>query len=76
MAIKKSELSEMVKRLSDNDIPLVYNLLTRLITSPKDDHIPYDDEPLTDEDLKAIKEAEEDYKQRKTIRFEEIENEV
>lgn len=76
MAVKKSELTKMVQLLSDNDIPLVYNLLTRLINSPKDLHIPYDDEPLTENDLAAIKEAEEDYKQGCTIRLEDIENEI
>jgi hypothetical protein len=76
MAIKKQELKNMVNDLSDRDVPLVYHLLTRLIGSKKDDHIPFDDEPLTENDLKAIKEAEEDYLQYRTIRFEDIEDEI
>ncbi|MBS4205743.1 hypothetical protein [Lederbergia citrea] len=76
MAVKKDELAEMVYYLSEKDIPLVYNLLTRLINQPKDEHIAYDNEPLTEKDLEAIKEAEEDYKHGRTIPFEEIEDDI
>lgn len=75
MAIQKTELTKMIQNLSDNDVPLVYNLLSRLINHPNDEHIPFDNEPLTDNDLNAIKEAEEDYKKKRTIRLEDFENE-
>jgi hypothetical protein len=76
MSIKKTELAKMVQYLSDKDVTLVYNLLTRLINRPKDDHIPFDDEPLSESDLEAIREAEEDYQQKRTIHFEDIEDEI
>ena len=76
MAVKKQDLEELVRYLSEEDVPLVHELLIRLINHPKDDHIPYDDEPLTEEDLQAVKEAEAEYKQGRTIRFEDSENEL
>ncbi|MCD8509745.1 MAG: hypothetical protein LRY73_07630 [Bacillus sp. (in: Bacteria)] len=75
MAVKKEDLSKMIELLSDRDLPLVYNMLARLIDK-QEKQIPYDTELLTEDDLEAIKEAEEDYKQKRTIPFEDLDHEI
>ena len=75
MAIGKKELSELIDQLSENDISLVADLVKRLI-HPADYHIPYDDEPLTEEDIQAIHEARIEYREGKTISFEDIKHEL
>jgi hypothetical protein len=72
---KKEELSELIDKLSDNDISLVADLIKRLI-HPADYHIPYDDEPLTEDDIQAIQEARQEYLEGKTIKFEDIMHEL
>lgn len=61
MAISKKELTTLVQQLSEQDIPLVVDLLKRLIKNPLDAHIPYDDEPLTEEDIKDIEIARKEF---------------
>lgn len=75
MAITKKELSELIEKLQDKDVPLVADLVKRLI-HPNDYHIPYDDEPLTDDDIKAIEEGRKEFLEGKTIKFEDIKNEL
>lgn len=62
--------------LVDKDIPLVADFLKRLISHPLDAHIPFDDEELTEDDLKAIEQAELEFQQGKTIRLKDIEHEL
>ncbi|BCG60787.1 hypothetical protein [Paenibacillus sp. URB8-2] len=71
MAISKKELNELIDKLSEKDIPLVADLVKRLI-HPADYYIPYDDEPLTDDDVQAIREGREEFIQGKTIKLEDI----
>ena len=75
MAVNRKELSDLIDKLTDKDIPLVVDLIKRLI-HPSDYHIPFDDEPLTEDDIQAIKEAREEYLERKTIKFEDILDEL
>ncbi len=75
MAISKKELNDLIDKLSDNDIPLVADLVKRLI-HPADYHIPYDDEPLSEDDIQAINEARRDFLEGKTIKFEDIKHEL
>jgi hypothetical protein len=72
MAMNKKELIELVQKLPDKDIPLVADLISRLLTHPDDYYIPYDDEPLTEDDIKAIDEARIEFQTGKTIKFEDI----
>ncbi|SDG37085.1 hypothetical protein SAMN04488542_13841 [Fontibacillus panacisegetis] len=57
MAMSKKDLTDLIDKLSEKDIPY---------------HIPYDDEPLTEDDLQAIREAKKEYLEGKTIKFEDI----
>jgi len=75
MAISKKELSELIDKLPDHDVPLVADLVKRLI-HPSDGQIPYDDEPLTEDDRQAIREAKNEYLEGKTIKFEDILDEL
>lgn len=76
MGVSKSDLNKLIQQLPEQDIPLVAEFLKRLISHPLDYHIPYDDEPLTDDDLRAIEKAQIEFNQGKTIRLEEIEDEL
>jgi hypothetical protein len=76
MAKSKKDLTELIHQLSDKDVPLVADFLKRLITHPLDAHIPYDDEPLTEDDLKAISKADLEVKQGLTIKLRDIEHEL
>ncbi|WP_019636393.1 hypothetical protein [Paenibacillus fonticola] len=75
MAISKQELTDLIDKLSEKDVLLVADLVKRLI-HPSDYHIPYDDEPLTEDDLQAIREAKKEYLEGKTIKFEDILDEL
>lgn len=75
MAISKKELSDLIEKLSDKDVPLVADLVKRLI-HPLDYYIPYDDEPLTEDDLHAIQEAKKEHLEGKPIKFEDILDEL
>lgn len=75
MAMSKKELTDLIDKLSEKDIPLVADLVKRLI-HPSDYHIPYDDEPLTEDDLQAIREAKKEYLEGKTVKFEDILDEL
>lgn len=71
MSTNKKELNELIEQLSDKDISLLTDLAKKLI-HPEDYFIPYDDEPLTEDDVKAIEEGHKEYLEGKTIPFEEI----
>lgn len=75
MAMSKKELTDLIDKLSEKDVLLVADLVKRLI-HPSDYHIPYDDEPLTEDDLQAIREAKKEYLDGETIKFEDILNEL
>jgi len=76
LAVSKKELANLIQQLPDKDIPLVADFLKRLISNPLDTHIPYDDEDLTEEDLKAIEKAELEFKQGRLINLKDIEHDL
>lgn len=76
MAVSKKDLAKLIHQLPDKDIPLVADFLKRLISNPLDANIPCDDEELSENDLKAIEQAELEFKQGKTIRLKDIEHEL
>jgi hypothetical protein len=59
MLMTKTELHELVDALPDESLPAAAILLRRAQDpiAAKLDAAPYDDEELTDEDLRAVKEA-------------------
>lgn len=76
MAVNKKYLAELINKLPDKDIHLVADLVKRLISHPDDYHIPYDDEELTDDDIKAIQQGRKEFQEGKTIKFEDILHEL
>jgi hypothetical protein len=71
MAMNKQELTELIGKLSEKDVPLVADLVKRLI-HPADYYIPYDDEPLTEDDIRAIEEGRKEFLEGKTVKLEDI----
>jgi len=63
MSIPKKELYRIIDALPEQKVMEALRLLQSLLSQDSDDEFfqnpPIDDEPLTEEDLKAIKEAEE-----------------
>jgi len=59
MPITRTELHQLIDALPDESLPVVAILLRRAQdpVAAKLDAAPHDDEELTDEDLRAIKEA-------------------
>ena len=76
MSINKEELNELIDKLPKEDIPLIKNLVKRLIEKSEDSFIPYDDEPISSDDLKAIKESKEEFKKGETKNLKDVENEL
>lgn len=73
MAVSKKELSDLLEKLSEKDVILVADLIHRLISHPLDSIIPFDDEPLTDDDISAIEKARLEFKKGLTINLKDIE---
>ena len=59
MAVSKDRINELIDRLSEKDFELVTDLIERLTYTSQLNEIPLDDEPTTQEDLDAIKDASE-----------------
>lgn len=76
MAVSKKELTVLIQRLSEKDVPLVLDLLKRLTNNSLDEHIPYDDEPLTDDDIQAIEKSKKEFVEGKAIKLKDIEHEL
>jgi hypothetical protein len=76
VAVNKKDLAELINKLPDKDIHLVADLVKRLISPSDDYHIPYDDEELTDDDIKAIQQGRKEFQEGKTIKFEDILHEL
>lgn len=79
MAIPKEKLNErlneIVNRLNEKHLAEIVDFAEFLNNKAEQefwDNLPEDDEPLTNEDLQAIKEAEEDLKNGRTISHEEF----
>jgi len=76
----RNELHRIVDELPDNDIPTAQRLLRSLLGGKREfrffDDAPMDDEPLTDEDIQAIAEAEEDIAAGRTQSLEDLRREL
>ena len=76
MAMKKEDLARMIYRLSDTDVLLAADIVRRLIPGIDDEHIPYDDEPLTEEDIEEIQAAAGEIREGKGIKLKDVEDEL
>ena len=76
MAINKERFNELLDRLSDKDLELVSELMERLSKSPTKREIPLDDEPTTQDDLDAIKDAHDAYLKGELINLKDVEHEL
>lgn len=77
MAISKERFNELLERLSDKDLELVSELMERLSHSSTTKRvIPLDDEPTTQNDLDAIKDAHEAYLKGELINLKDVEHEL
>jgi hypothetical protein len=79
--ILREELHSLVDDLSDQDLPTAKRFLAYLrnIRDPfmqKLVEAPYEDEPLTEEDIAALDEAWEDLAAGRVITMEELEREL
>ncbi|MFH0702030.1 MAG: hypothetical protein V2B14_00625 [bacterium] len=75
MATPKEELNKIINQLNEKQISEVINFAEFIKNKFEKDfweNIPLDDEPLTDEDLQAIKEGEEELKTGKTLTYDEV----
>jgi hypothetical protein len=75
MATSKDMLNEIVNQLEEKQIAEVINFAEFLRDKSDKEfwkNIPVDDEPLTEEELQAIKEGEEDLRTGKTLTHNEV----
>jgi hypothetical protein len=75
MAVTKNDLNHLIQQLSEDDLPLAADFLKKLVTK-SDRHIPWDDEPITEEDLHAIKKAKESFTRGEGIKFGDVKNDL
>ncbi|WNR43665.1 hypothetical protein [Paenibacillus roseipurpureus] len=71
MAVSKDHLNKLIQQLSDDALPIAADFLEKLLIG-KDQHIPWDDEPTTLEDLDAIKKAKEAFARGEGIKLKNV----
>lgn len=83
MSVQKEELYRLVDALQEQEIPIAKRFLEFLITEPDDitwekllKNPPIDDEPLSDDDLIAIAEAEKDITEGRVKPWEQVKKEL
>ena len=76
MAVSKDRINDLIDRLSEKDFELVSDLIERLTYTSTKGEIPLDDEPTTQEDLDAIKDASEAYLKGELISLKDVEHEL
>jgi len=57
MAISKERIEYLINHLNDKDLELVTDLMERLVQNSTSTDVPIDDEPTTEDDIKAIQAA-------------------
>jgi len=76
MAISKERIDFLINNLNVKDLELVTDLMERLVQNNTSTDIPLDDEPTTEDDIKAIQAAHEAMSKGELINLEDIENEL
>lgn len=75
MATPKDKLTELINQLNDNQISEVIDFTEFIKNKAQKDfwnNLPEDEEHLTEDDLRAIKEGKEDFKAGKTLKHNEV----
>ena len=73
VAINKERFNELIDRLSDKDLELLFELMECLSQTSIKREISLDDEPATQDDLNVINKAHEAYLKGELISFKDIE---
>lgn len=83
MSVQKEELYRLVDALQEQEIPIAKRFLEFLITEPDEvawekllKNPPIDDEPLSDDDLIAIAEAEKDIAEGRVKPWEQVKKDL
>lgn len=83
MSIQKEELYRLVDALPEQEMPTAKRFLEFLLVKPDKEsweeilkNPPIDDEPLTEDDLKAIAEAEKDIAEGRVKPWEQVKREL
>ena len=75
MAVTKSDLNQLIQQLNDDDLPLAEDFLKKLVFK-SNRHIPWDDEPVTEDDLRDIKRAKDSFARGEGIKFKDVIDEL
>jgi hypothetical protein len=65
---KRAILIQWLRGMSDSQIEDVF----KLVTDYQKSLIPYDDEPLTEEEKKAIEQAQKEFENGETVSYEDV----
>jgi|GEM_PF-3595341 len=76
MAISKERIEYLINHLNDKDLELVTDLMERLVQNSTSTDVPIDDEPTTEDDIKAIRAAHKALNNGELIDLEDIEHEL
>ncbi|MCM3634242.1 hypothetical protein [Paenibacillus camelliae] len=76
MAISKERIEYLINHLNDKDLELVTDLMERLVQNSTSTDVPIDDEPTTEDDIKAIQAAHKALNNGELIDLEDIEHEL
>ena len=75
MATSKDKLNEIINLLNENQLSEVAEFAEFIKNKSEKDfwnNLPGDNEPLTEEELQIVKEAEKDLKEGKTLEYDEV----
>lgn len=77
MQASKNELHQLVDQLPENIIFTVKQFIRFMLLEQKNfdfylQNLPYDDEPLTEEEIEAIKQSEDDIKNSKVYSLKDV----
>lgn len=75
MAVSKEDLNKLIQQLPEENLFIAKQFLEKLVPGSHQ-YIPWDDEPTTQEDLDAIREAKEALARGEGIKFEDVKDEL
>lgn len=72
MAVSKDHLNKLIQQLPEEALPIAADFLEKLVTNKEYRHIPWDDEPTTQDDIEAIKKAKESFRRGESITLKDV----